>query len=189
MKMTLANGVTIFRLFLLVPTLFFLLNDQREVSLILLGLVLLGDLIDGAIARSRHEESELGRILDPLVDKIVFAAVFIVLVMLEQLSWIALAALLFYQIGILVGGVLWLRARRDSPPVRTLGKVASFILSIAVLAAVIEIQYSETAVYIAVAFMYVAGFDYLFNLIRVSKEESRGHRHQRKAQIQQEEGT
>jgi phosphatidylglycerophosphate synthase len=186
--MTLANAVTLFRLALVIPTLYFLLNDQRELTLIILGIVLLGDMVDGALARLRHEETEFGKILDPLVDKIVFASIITVLVIVGQLSWIALAGLLFYQTGIIIGAILWLRKRKDTPPVRLLGKIASFVLSLTVLAAIIKLPNAESAVYVAVVFMYAAGFDYLFNLIRVSREEIPKTEHQTKVQIHPEEG-
>lgn len=166
MRLTLANGITLARLLFVPPILLLLVNNQREAAFGLLLIVLLGDLVDGTLARLRHEVTELGKLLDPIVDKIVFLAIFTSLVWIGELHWMTLVLLAGLQLGIALGGVLWLRQRRDAPGARLLGKAASFVLSLGLLAAFLRVSYYEWIVYLGIALSYMAGFDYLLNYLR-----------------------
>lgn len=172
MRLTLASGITLARLLLVPPILLLLLNNQREAAFGLLLIVLLGDLVDGTLARLRHEVTELGKLLDPVVDKIVFLAIFAALVWIGELHWIALVLLATLQVGIALGGVLWLRQRRDAPAARLLGKAASFVLSLGLLGAFLRVSYFDWIVYVGIALSYMAGFDYLLNFLRAMRHPS-----------------
>lgn len=80
--MTLANWITSSR-FILAPLIFWQLTggaSQGVVwALILLLIAGLTDVADGWVARSRDEVSELGKILDPLADKLVTGGVLLAL--------------------------------------------------------------------------------------------------------------
>ncbi|MBI1730237.1 CDP-alcohol phosphatidyltransferase family protein [Candidatus Acetothermia bacterium] len=192
MRLTLANIITLLRLLLLVPALYFLLNDQRWLALSFLGAVLLGDMLDGALARLRNEVSALGKVLDPAVDKIVFASVMATLVVLGDLHWITLAAFVLLQIIVVVGAILWFKEEKSPPSARPLGKIASFLLSagllMAILHPVFHIFYYNWVVYGGMILMYAAGFDYLINLIHVLKGTSQEKSLRSKPKIRAEEG-
>ncbi len=166
MRWTLATGITVARLGLLPPVIFLFVGGWRLLAFVVLLVVLLLDLADGALARSRREVTELGRILDPLVDKLVFLTLFALLVWVGELPWPPLVLLALLQGGIVVGGLFWWRLRRDAPPPRLLGKVASFGLSLGLLSAFLLIPHYTEIVYGGVALAYLAGLDYLFNFLR-----------------------
>jgi cardiolipin synthase len=169
--MTLASGITLARLLLLPLMLLWLIEGERGRAFVLLLVILAGDFIDGTLARLRHEVTYLGKILDPVVDKLVFLGVFGALAWRGELSWAALAALAALQLGILVGALLWMRRRGEAPTARFLGKLASFILSIGLIAAFVQVPYAEWTVYGGIALGYAAGVDYLRRLIRVLREK------------------
>ncbi len=166
MRMTLASGITLARLFLLPLMLLWLIEGERGRAFALLLVILAGDLIDGALARLRREVTNLGKILDPVVDKLVFLGVFGALAWLGELSWAALAALAVLQVGIFLGAVLWARRRRNVLAAHFLGKLASFVLSIGLIAAFVRVPYADWIVYGGIAVGYVSGIDYLIRLIR-----------------------
>lgn len=56
------------------------------IALILFLLAMLTDYIDGSLARSMGEETVLGRLLDPLADKILISSAFIMFVGLEEIQ-------------------------------------------------------------------------------------------------------
>lgn len=92
MKITLATKITIARIFLIIPTLvaFVLahtLNVGREayialivVSAVLFAICCATDFVDGHIARKTNTVSMLGKLLDPLADKVVIVIMLFLLV-------------------------------------------------------------------------------------------------------------
>lgn len=173
MRWTLASGITLARLLFLPAIIWLLLTGQRWIAFGVLLIVLGGDLVDGALARLRAEVTELGKLLDPLVDKIVFLALFAALVWMGDLPWLALALLAILQIGIVFGALVWLRRRRDAPSARLVGKIASFVLSLGLLAAFLhtelEFPYYRELVYAGILLAYLAGVDYLLSYLRAMR--------------------
>lgn len=182
MRWTLASGITLARLLFMPPILFLLLSDHRGIAFALLLIVLLGDLADGALARWRGEVTQLGKLLDPVVDKIIFIVIFASLVWMGDLPWGALISLVVLQLGVLIGALIWLKQRRDAPSARFLGKAASFMLSLGLLAALLQLPYDDVVVYAGIALAYLAGLDYLVTFLRAMKSLSN------KAGIQAGEG-
>lgn len=86
--MSLPNKLTIFRLavtplFVLVLFVQFPGNYTVALSLFLLGM--LTDYFDGLLARSRNQVSEMGKLLDPLADKILITSAFISFIGLPEI--------------------------------------------------------------------------------------------------------
>ena len=166
MRITLATGITLARLALLPLTLYLLYRGDRGTAFALLLLILLGDLADGALARRRREVTAFGKALDPVVDKLVFLGIFAVLAAKGELSPWALGLLAAIQLAILVGGIVWLRQGWEPPAARPLGKAASLVLSVGLIAAFAQLPLAEWGVYAGIALGYLAGLDYLRVLIR-----------------------
>ena len=81
--LTLPNQLTIFRL-LLVPVIGYSLSADfayhAQVSAAVYATAAATDTLDGQIARRRNSVTELGKFLDPLVDKILVITVLVILV-------------------------------------------------------------------------------------------------------------
>lgn len=93
-KMNLPNKITIFRI-MLVPVFVIILSIETSleyIKYIALGVYLLAsitDYIDGYIARKKNLITNFGKLMDPLADKILVAAGFIMLVPLGIIpAWI-----------------------------------------------------------------------------------------------------
>jgi cardiolipin synthase len=106
---TLANILSIGRLLLLWP-LFVYLRQGRDgnwYAMAVMGAALLTDMLDGLIARHFHQESDWGKVLDPLADKIWIGclAVFLALPWRDPpLPWYFLVLLLIRYALTLSGG-------------------------------------------------------------------------------------
>jgi cardiolipin synthase len=67
---TLANIITFGRLLLLIPLFTFLREGNNKWAIVVMGAALLTDMLDGLIARVYHQESDWGKVLDPIADKL-----------------------------------------------------------------------------------------------------------------------
>src|SRR5271169_1227366 len=88
--LTIANLLSIFRGLLSIPFALVMLVPADPMRFLALGFLLVGmltDFLDGRIARARGEETEWGRILDPLADKVCVAVMALVLLRLGDLPF------------------------------------------------------------------------------------------------------
>jgi cardiolipin synthase len=107
-------------------------RDTTFTGLIVFGVVLSTDWVDGAIARATHQVSELGKLLDPVSDRLAIAAGLIALVVRGAFPlWAALLILVRDALVVLAGLVL-LAGKGSRIQVRYLGKVATFGLMVAI---------------------------------------------------------
>ena len=81
--LTVPNLLSIARIFLLIPLFHYLKLGPKENgnfwALVVMATALVSDMIDGLIARWFHVETDWGRVLDPLADKIWLGALAIFL--------------------------------------------------------------------------------------------------------------
>lgn len=134
--MNLANLITISRI-LVAPLYLFALSSFYEPGQVLNWVLLAGfialaatDGIDGAVARKRGTVTKLGKLLDPIADKILLGGSFVVLSMLEVCPWWATIAILVREVAITVYRLIVVRDR--VLPASSSGKSKTIMQSIAV---------------------------------------------------------
>ena len=132
-------------------------RDTTFVGLVVLGVVLATDWVDGLIARRTNQVSELGKLLDPVSDRLAMAAGLVALVARGAFPlWAALLVLVRDGVVLLAGLVL-LATRRIRIDVRFLGKVATFGLMMAIgCIAWGELGYPLAAAFLAVGWVTFA---------------------------------
>jgi cardiolipin synthase len=130
------------------------------------------DYFDGYLARSRSQVSELGRFLDPIADKLLVAAVILILVAERRLfGWAVLPALIILCREILVSGLReYLAGLNVSVPVSQLAKWKTLLQMVAlgflivgdgVLPAWPIGLIGQIGLWIAAALTLLTGYDYL----------------------------
>jgi len=159
--MTLANLVTCLRL-LLIPLVVWLLGQgHRDSAFAAVLLFFLGDLLDGFLARSRNEITNLGKFLDPLADKLLAFSLLLWFAAQGEISWWS-AGLLVAQNALLLAGSLKLWSKGKSTlPARFSGKLAACLLGLGLASLFIRLPYAEGIVLVGVVAAYGALFDYV----------------------------
>jgi len=126
--LTLASWVTSIR-FLLTPLIYWQLVEGSPrgimIAVILLFLAALSDGLDGWVARSRHEISELGKTLDPLADKIVIIFTLLALVVRWHFPLWLFVTYLLKEFSQLLAGLLLLRKYQQLISANLWGKSAT----------------------------------------------------------------
>jgi cardiolipin synthase len=175
MLMSLPNLLTLSRI-LSIPLLVALIYIDTTLFrwLALGGFVLAGvtDYLDGYLARHRNEISPLGRFLDPIADKLLVAAVIMMLVATRQIEGLTVfAAIVILCREILVSGLReYLAEIKVSVPVTGLAKWKTAIQMIALGFLIVgnagpdgfpTVLIGETGLWIAAALTLLTGYDYL----------------------------
>jgi cardiolipin synthase len=126
---TVPNALSLLRLLLIPVFLWLVLVEQADlVAVAVLAVSGITDWADGVIARRTGQMTRLGRLLDPLVDRLTIAATLIGLALRDLVPW-WLVALLAARELLLLALVPSLRRRGlTALPVHYLGKAATFAL-------------------------------------------------------------
>ncbi|MBN2352497.1 MAG: CDP-alcohol phosphatidyltransferase family protein [Spirochaetales bacterium] len=112
--------------------------EGRWLTLGFLALSFSTDFFDGFLARKLNQQSDLGRILDPLADKAVVLALLAALVLYRGVPLPVVLAVLARDLLILGGGLLVKVKRGVVLESNIWGKAATFILMVAFLVFIFE---------------------------------------------------
>ena len=75
---------------------------ERWIVVFLFVLASATDGVDGAIARKRNQVTDLGKLLDPIADKVLIGGALLALSVLGQIDWWITAVILVREVGITV---------------------------------------------------------------------------------------
>jgi len=156
-----ANLLTASRLLLIPVIIWLIITEQSTWAFIVFGLAALTDLFDGAIARRRNEVTELGRILDPLTDRLFISSIVIALWLRGGVApplW-ALLILLARDAIVLVGSA-WLTWLGRPIEVTMFGKAATTVLLVAILFMVGNMEFGLWLFYGGLILYVGSGFNY-----------------------------
>lgn len=106
-------------------------DDTTRWGIVLFGVVVATDWVDGTIARRTGQVSDLGKVLDPIADRAAIAAGLIALVVRGAFPAWAAALILVRDAAVLAAGAV-LAVRGLRLDVRWVGKVATFALMLAI---------------------------------------------------------
>jgi CDP-diacylglycerol--glycerol-3-phosphate 3-phosphatidyltransferase len=139
----------------------------RPLVLLLLAIAFVTDWFDGRIARWTGQESEWGRILDPVADKIFVAGVAIFLVLHRGFPAWAFALLVGRDVAILLFAAVAARRVRHVPGPNMVGKIAMCVFSVALLAYAIPIPPLTTPLlWLSIGFALLSSLSYLQAFLR-----------------------
>jgi cardiolipin synthase len=151
------------------------------VSVVLFAAAAITDWFDGYFARRYHQISRLGRFLDPIADKLLVAAVLVMLVHAGPLRGVhVFAALIILAREILVSGLReFLAELRVGLPVSQLAKWKTAVQMVAIAFLLVDGAAGPTItdiglwlIWIAAGLTLITGYDYLRTGIRHMAEDS-----------------
>jgi cardiolipin synthase len=125
---TVPNVLTVLR-FMGVPLFIWLVLAQKEYGFAVLVLAVMAgtDWVDGYVARRFDQASKLGRVMDPLADRLALISVAVTLVIAGVVHWLYLAALVVPDAVLLVLTLFYFHGHPDLP-VSRIGKIRTGLL-------------------------------------------------------------
>ena len=156
-------------------------NDIKYYAILVYFIAGLSDFLDGFIARKFNAQSKLGKLLDPLGDKLMTFTVLVCITITntESRPFLISAALVFFIKEILmgIGGlVLHKKAHVELPPANFIGK-ASTIVFYAVFIALMLFNIPNYVVIIlvsvAIGLALIALAGYIYSYIKIMKSRSK----------------
>lgn len=161
--MNMANRLTLSRI-LIIPIFIYIFFVQFKYHLLIAGVIFflsgLTDLLDGYIARTYNQVSNLGRLLDPLADKLTMIIVFIALAVNKLIPIWILLVIISREIIILSGAILFYLNNSDIISPSKFGKYATLFLYITAFSYIVKWKLCQYFVFLAIPLTVVSGIDY-----------------------------
>ena len=184
-QLTFANKVTIGRI-LLVPffiaTVLYFSPERPYLRWVALGLFLtavISDIIDGYIARTFHQKTKAGAILDPLADKMLLISAFICLYLrrgsFEEFVfplWFVVAIISRDVILILGAFIVHGATGKLDIQANKSGKTTAFFQVVCIIGMLLQWPFTKIFWYVALVVTVMSGVIYIKEGIRVINEHS-----------------
>lgn len=165
------NLLTLLRIFLiplLVLSFYIEVHWMSFVTVSIFVFASITDFFDGYLARKLHAQSEFGKVLDPISDKLLIAATLMMLVALGKADVVPAIVILCREI--LISGLReYMATRNISINVNQLGKTKTVIQFIAVLLLIIDVSSTgftyigligRISLWLAAALTLISGYIY-----------------------------
>ena len=143
-------------------------------TLSLMGISVLTDGLDGYLARRLKEVSALGKILDPLGDKLCIGVVAVAVTFMRDFPWWAMGFIIFRDVGIIAGGFLMVGRWTVIGSSNIWGKATSIFQSLTVMAYAFEVPYRTYPLTVAMVFTGVSSISYAMEFHHMEKDRKKG---------------
>lgn len=101
------NAITLFRMVLIAPIYYCLVNEYYQLALILFIIAGISDGLDGFLARRYSWKSRFGSIADPMADKLLIVLSFIALTWIGVIPWWLMLTILLRDLIIVIGSMIY----------------------------------------------------------------------------------
>ncbi|MCX6165277.1 MAG: CDP-alcohol phosphatidyltransferase family protein [Ignavibacteriae bacterium] len=131
-----SNLLSVFRIVLIIPVCFLFFSDFEHNKYIILCVLLLmyvTDLLDGYLARKLNQVSELGKIIDPVADKLVVGVIAILMFIKGLIPLWFIIIVVLRDLLILIFGLFLKRKKKVVLMSNYPGKVAVFTIGLALV--------------------------------------------------------
>ena len=148
--LTIPNLLSLFRLILIPVYVYIYLNAAETYQYVIAGSVLavscLTDMVDGKIARRYNMITTVGKILDPLADKLTQLTLTVCLSLKHPVLYPVLVLFVVKEAFQLVMGIIYLRKGKMLPGALMAGKVCTTVLFVSLLTLVLFTDMNTAAV-------------------------------------------
>lgn len=162
---TIPNIISLIRILLITPFVVFFLYGDYITAAVMLVVSGISDFLDGVIARKFHQESELGKILDPLADKLTLIAVGVCLIFIEPFVLPLMIIMVTKDLLMLVGGSIVIKQGVIPPKSKWYGKLSTVLFYFTVSLIVVMKIFNYVNRPLSIILLAFTAFMMLFSLV------------------------
>jgi len=167
---TIPNILSVSRIVLLPIVLLLLFKRQNVAAVVVMLISWSTDALDGYLARKLGQVSNLGRVLDHLVDKVWVGSVLVALVFIRDLPLFLAAAVILRDLLILAGSGVIMRARGLFVQSDVVGKITGFAFALMIVFYTLDLpglmKYRSAVDFIVTTLVVVSFLNYLTVYLR-----------------------
>lgn len=160
---TLSNFVSFSRMLVPIPLIWMgpPIGRPEPLFTVLVVWAILSDFLDGYLARLLNQRSELGKILDPIADKICAGLLFVFAVWVDRIPWWFLAIIILRDLLILFGSWFIIKRHRKVAMSVMSGKIAVNILAALWITVMYFPEQKELYLGLMAASLFFLGYSFL----------------------------
>ncbi len=168
-KENIPNMLSIIR-FILIPFIFFSVIYQHYIeALIFFTISAITDILDGYIARKYNYITDIGKLIDPLADKLTQISIICALTILKILPWWILTIIIIKEFVMIVSATILYSKKDVVVYSKWYGKLATTLLYLAIVCSLIINQFNISISFrIDLYLYYLAIIATIFSLIMYS---------------------
>lgn len=166
---TIPNVLSLIRL-ILAPIIGHLIYwDYNTLSIVAIIIALSLDVIDGYIARHFNQISELGKVLDPLADKVLYAFIALTLLLKNLLPLWFVVLYIFRDFVLLLGGLIVSKKIKAVPQADIYGKITAALVAFSLFVIILGGKFIDPYFLIlTIITAFFSGFNYFYvNIKRI----------------------
>jgi CDP-diacylglycerol--glycerol-3-phosphate 3-phosphatidyltransferase len=169
------NLLTLARLVLFPIPVIFIIRGNDLAALIALAIGIATDVLDGYLARRLNQISDLGKLLDPLSDKLAVAALAIVLHIYRGFPFWAMALIIGRDLIILVVGAFHLKSKLPFPTSNQFGKLTAFAWSLLLLSYLTPFEIARSILLVVAPILVpISAYLYLRAILKAHTQAPQG---------------
>ncbi len=131
-NLTIPNLLSLLRIVVIFPLIVYFLDENYIIAGVMLLISGISDMFDGMIARKFNQVTQLGKMLDPVADKLTLIAVVICINILYPDVFLFVIVLFSKELIMLFGGIVLLKMKIKPPAARWYGKVSTVIFYVSI---------------------------------------------------------
>lgn len=165
---TIPNILSYLRILLIVPFVRFFLQSRYEMAAIMIVISGLTDCVDGFLARRLNQITQLGKMLDPVADKLTLLAVAVCLSIMKPIIFPVVSILAIKDILMLIGASMLLKKHIMPVAAAWYGKLGTicFYVSIAAIVTFELVLKFENFTVISFILLSITAIIMIYSLIR-----------------------
>jgi len=158
---TISNFLSFLRILLVFPTIYFIAIGKNEIMYIVAVIAIISDWMDGFLARRLNQITDLGKILDPLGDKVLIGAAVIALYYYQDFPLWLMLVIVLRDLAILIGAFFIYDKSKEVTSSNWTGKISVTFIAITVFSFIAGLyEIFNFLLYLALFSIILSAFEY-----------------------------